>query len=145
MRDRRNLISSNPATALRPRGRGTARQPSIAAMKTRLHAAGADVFRYPEPMRACNPGNRARNDRTRAGPIAELLSAAAARIDRRRKRLACRSIDSAQRQVPLAQRRDAEIHLHEDRGRRRCVSAGELYFRCADAAVPLATTSVPPR
>lgn len=114
-------------------------------MKLRLPAAGADALRYPELMLTCDPGSRARDYRALPGPIAKLRSGAAARIDRREKPLAYGGIASLQRDVPLAQRREAEIHLREDRGHRRCVSAGALFFLCADAAVPLATTPVPPR
>lgn len=143
--DGHTLICSSLATALRRHVHGTAGRPYIAdVMMMRLPAAGAAVLRYPEPMRACYPGGRARDDRARPGPIAERRAGAAARIDRRVKRLACGGIASLQWDAPLAQGREAESHRREDRGRWRCVSAGEHFFRCADAAGPLATTSVPP-
>lgn len=89
-----NIIAMNLATALHSHLRGGPCQTFMADMKVHLQLRGDELFYYPDVMVGCDPSDRAQYYLERPLFIAEVLSPASERIDRREKWLAYTHLDS---------------------------------------------------
>jgi Uma2 family endonuclease len=138
--DRHGLIVGNLHAFLHPRARALGWQLFVADMKVRLSIAGEPVFYYPDLVLCCDPTDRETYYRRNPCLIAEVLSKATERIDRREKLLAYRTLESLRDYVLMAQeRRQIEVFRRERGWQREILTEGVLQLGCLNAEVPLTT------
>ncbi len=102
---RHNIISLNIASSLRSQLRGGPCTTFIHDMKVRLFADRDTYFYYPDVMVACDPADNALFYRHRPSIIVEVMSDSTARIDRREKLFAYRTIPEFTQYVLVDQER----------------------------------------
>ena len=135
-----NLIAGNLFILLHAAARGTPCQVFMADMKAYLRIADEDIFYYPDLLVSCDPDDRAPYFRSRPCLIAEVLSPATERIDRREKFLACTSLPSLQEYLLLAQEQQAALLFRRRNGwKPEWFGSGDTFSSdCLDCALSVA-------
>jgi len=133
---RHALIVTAMTGALLPLARARRCQLFTNDMKLRLEIAGSTVFYYPDLMLACDPQDGDPYFLTRPCLIAEVLSPATERIDRREKLLSYITIPSVQEVLLVAQDQPLlEIHRRANDWKVELCEQGSLRLDCLGAEI----------
>ena len=109
-----NIVSMNLGTALHSQLRGGPCQTFMADMKVHIRLGDDELFYYPDVVVGCDGEDAHRYYLERPHFIAEVLSPASERIDRREKFLAYTRLDSLSAYLLLEQERPAGVVYRRD-------------------------------
>jgi Uma2 family endonuclease len=109
-----NIISMNLGSALHGHLRGGPCQTFMADMKVHLRLGDDELFYYPDVVVGCDAPDNHRYYLERPRFVAEVLSPASERIDRREKFLAYTRLDSLSAYLLLEQERPAGVVYRRD-------------------------------
>ena len=138
--DRHGLIVGNVYAQLRPLLRGTPCQLFANDMKVRLRIQKQDLFYYPDLLLSCDPHDRETYYRAQPCLLVEVLSDSTARIDRREKLWAYRTIPSLREYLLISQTaREVETYRRADGWAQEIVTQGSVRIECLDIELALDT------
>ncbi|MFE8035515.1 Uma2 family endonuclease, partial [Thiohalocapsa marina] len=136
--DRHGLITMNLAARLHQLTRGGPCQLFANDMKVRLLIDGDDIFYYPDLLLACDPDDRATYYRRNPCLLVEVLSPSTARLDRREKYWAYKTLPSLREYLLISQDEPwVQCHRRANDWQPEVLTTGAVQLDCVDAAIDL--------
>lgn len=136
--DRHGLIAGNLFARLHQLTRGGPCQLFANDMKVRLLIDGEDIFYYPDLLLACDPDDRATYYRSHPCLLVEVLSPSTARLDRREKFWAYKTLPSLQEYLLISQdERRVQCHRRSNDWQPEVMTSGAVQLDCVNAAIDL--------